>query len=64
MEGEDCTVNKPIDSFQDRPVVSQRAGLSVTRLGAPLGAEIAGVELRKPISDEVRDAIEAALVEN
>jgi hypothetical protein len=34
------------------------------RVGAPLGAEIAGVDLRRPISDDVRDAIEAALVEN
>jgi hypothetical protein len=25
-QGEDCTVNKPIDSFQGRPIVSQRAG--------------------------------------
>src|SRR5262245_56091558 len=62
--GEDCTMNKPIDSFQGRPIVSQRAGLSVTRVAAPLGAEIAGVDLRKPISEEVRDAIETALVEN
>jgi len=57
-------VNKPIDSFQGRPIVSQSAGLTVTRVGAPLGAEITGVDLRKPISDEVRAAIEAALVEN
>jgi hypothetical protein len=25
-QGEDCTVNKPIDGFQGRPIVSQRAG--------------------------------------
>jgi hypothetical protein len=25
-QGENCTVNKPIDSFQGRPIVSQRAG--------------------------------------
>jgi hypothetical protein len=54
-------VNKPIDSFQGRPLVAQRAGLTVTRVGANLGAEITGVDLRKPISDEVRDAIEDAL---
>src|SRR5215471_20904811 len=59
-----CTVNKPIDSFQGRPIVAQRAGLTVTRVGAYLGAEITGVDLRQPISDEVRDAIENALVEN
>ena len=57
-------MNKPIDSFRGRPIVSQRAGLTVTRVGTNLGAEITGVDLRKPISDEVRDAIEDALVEN
>jgi len=57
-------MNKPIDSFQGRPIVAQRAGLTVTRVGAYLGAEITGVDLRQPISDAVRDAIEAALVEN
>ena len=36
----------------------------MTRVGAHLGAEITGVDLRKPMSDEVRDAIEDALVEN
>jgi taurine dioxygenase len=58
------TVNKPIDSFQGRPIVAQRGGLTVTRVGAYLGAEISGVDLRQPISDAVRDAIEDALVEN
>jgi len=51
-------MNKPIDSFQGRLIVSQRASLTVTRVGAPLGAEISDVDLRKPVSDEVRDAIE------
>jgi taurine dioxygenase len=57
-------VNTPIYSFQGRPIVSQHAGLTVTRVGPNLGAEITGVDLRKPISDEVRDAIENALAEN
>src|SRR5262245_60605554 len=57
-------MNKPIDSFQVRPIVSQRACLTVTRVGAHLGAEITGVDLREPISDEVRDAIEVTLAEN
>ena len=39
-------------------------GLTITRVGAHLGAEITGVDLRKPMSDEVRDAIEDALAEN
>jgi alpha-ketoglutarate-dependent taurine dioxygenase len=58
------TVNKPIDNFQGRPIVAQRGGLTVTRVGAYLGAEISGVDLRQPISDAVRDAVEDALVEN
>jgi taurine dioxygenase len=46
------------------PIVAQQAGLTVTRVGASLGAEITGVDLRKPISAEVHNAIETALVEN
>jgi taurine dioxygenase len=57
-------VNKPIDSFQGRPIIAQHAGVTVTRVGAHLGAEITGIDLRKPMSDEVRDAIENALAEN
>jgi alpha-ketoglutarate-dependent taurine dioxygenase len=57
-------MNKPLDNFQGRPIVAQYAGLTVTRVGAHLGAEITGVDLRRPISDEVRGAIEDALIEN
>jgi taurine dioxygenase len=57
-------VNKPVDSFQGRPIVAQRAGVTVTRVGAHIGAEITGVDIRKPISDAVRSAIEDALAEN
>jgi taurine dioxygenase len=57
-------MNKRYDSFQGRPIVSEDAGVTVTRVGAYLGAEITGVDLRKPISDEVHAAIEDALVEN
>ena len=45
-------MNKRYDSFQGRPIVSEDAGVTVTRVGAYLGAEITGVDLRKPISDE------------
>ena len=34
-------MNKPIGSFQGRPIVAERAGLIITRVGAHLGAEIA-----------------------
>ena len=36
----------------------------MTRVGANLGAEISGVDLRRPLSDEAFRAIEEALVEN
>jgi len=57
-------MNQHIDSHLGRPIIMQRAGLTITRVGAYLGAEINGVDLRQPISDEVRDVIEDALVEN
>src|SRR4029079_15272036 len=44
--------------------VAQQAGVTVTRVGAHLGAEDTGVDLRKPMSDEVHDVIENALAEN
>src|SRR5262245_7107227 len=57
-------MNKPIGSLQGRPIVAQHAGLTITRVGAHIGAEITGIDLRKPVSDEVRDAIEDALAAN
>jgi taurine dioxygenase len=57
-------MNKPIDHVHGRPIVAQRAGLTVTRVGTHLGAEITGVDLREPTTDEARDAIEGALAEN
>ena len=57
-------MNKPISSFQGRPIVAQQAGITITRVGAYLGAEITGIDLREPMSDEQRDAIENALAEN
>ena len=57
-------MNKPIINFQGRPIVAQQAGLTITRVGAHLGAEITGIDLRSPISNEQRDAIESAIAEN
>jgi len=57
-------VNKPIDSFRGRPIVAVQGGVTVTRVGVHLGAEITGIDLRKPMSDEVQAAIEDALAEN
>jgi taurine dioxygenase len=57
-------MNKPIDSFQGRPIVAQHSGVTVTRVGAHLGAEITGVDLRKSISGEAYAALDEALAEN
>jgi taurine dioxygenase len=57
-------MNKPFNAPQGRPVVSERAGVTVTRVGAYLGAEITGVDLRRPLLDDQFKAVDAALVEN
>jgi taurine dioxygenase len=57
-------MNKPVSGPQGRPVVVERGGVTVTRVGANLGAEVAGVDLRKPLSDEQFSVVEEALVEN
>lgn len=57
-------MNKPFNAPQGRPVVSESAGVRVTRVGAYLGAEITGVDLRQPLPDDQFQAVEAALVEN
>jgi taurine dioxygenase len=57
-------MNKPVTGPQGRPVVMERNGITVTRVGANLGAEITGVDLRKPLTDAQFSVIEEALVEN
>ena len=57
-------MNKRFDIHQGRPIIAQYTGITVTRVGTHLGAEVTGVDLCRPISDEVRDAIEEALVDN
>src|SRR5262249_50281083 len=61
---EETPMNKPLDQFQGRPIVAQHAGVTITRVGAHLGAEITGVDLRKSISDAVHDTLEQALAEH
>ena len=41
-------MNKRFEHRQGRPIVVQLGGVTVTRAGANLGAEISGVDLRKP----------------
>src|SRR2546428_13533640 len=53
-----------VDLAQSRSIRKERAGITVTRVGVNLGAEISGVDLRQGLSEEVFRAIEEALVEN
>ncbi len=47
-----------------RPVVSKAGKITVSRGGVNVGAEISGVDLRKPLGDESHAAIDKALVDN
>jgi taurine dioxygenase len=52
---------KPVDVDT---ITSRRGGVTTTRVGVSLGAEIIGVDLGQPLSDETFDAISASLVEH
>lgn len=57
-------MSEPVETFAGKPISVTRAGVTVTRVGANLGAEISGADLTQPLSDEAFEAIEDALVEN
>ena len=57
-------MNKPVQSQPGRPITVERGGIIVTRVGVHLGAEIGGVDLRKPLSDAAFETIRDALVDN
>ena len=57
-------MNMPFGFTAGRPLASEQAGVTVRRVGVHLGAEVSGVDLRKPLSDAQFKAIEGALVEN
>ncbi len=57
-------MNKPFDFKGGKLLVSEQAGVLVKRVGVPLGAEVSGVDLRKPLSIAQFKAIEDALVDN
>lgn len=58
-------MNKSANARQGlQPVTLERSGVIVTRVGVNLGAEIGGVDLRQPLSDQAFAAIQDALVEN
>jgi taurine dioxygenase len=57
-------MNRPLEFKAGKPLVSEQAGVSATSVGVNLGAEVNGVDLRKPLPDAQFKAIEHALVEN
>lgn len=57
-------MNKPPAFNQGRPLVTERAGVTATKVGVNLGAEISGVDLRKPLPDAQVKAIDEALVQH
>ena len=57
-------MNRPFEFRGGKPLVNEQFGVVVKRVGAHLGAEISGVDLRQPLSDAQFRAIETALVDN
>jgi len=57
-------MKQPFAFNKGEPLVTQEAGVTVRKVGVHLGAEITGVDLRKPLSDAQFKAVEAALVEH
>jgi alpha-ketoglutarate-dependent taurine dioxygenase len=57
-------MNKPVATPYGKPLVTERAGVTVARVGVNLGAEVSGVDLRRPLSDHAFGAVADALVEH
>jgi taurine dioxygenase len=57
-------MNKPFEFNAGKPLVTEQAGVTVKRVGVNLGAEVSGIDLRKPLTDAQFRAIDNALVEN
>ena len=45
-------MNQPFAFNKGRPLTTERAGVTVTKIGVHLGAEISGVDLRRPLPDD------------
>ena len=45
-------MNKPFEFNQGRPLSIERSGVTVTKIGVHLGAEVSGVDLRRPLPDD------------
>jgi taurine dioxygenase len=57
-------LNTLVHAKQGRTITVQHGGVTVTRLGAHLGAEISDVDLGQHLSDEAFKVIQDALVDN
>jgi taurine dioxygenase len=57
-------MNQPFAFNKGKPIVTESAGVTVKKVGVHLGAEVSGVDLRKPLSDAQFEAVDAALVEH
>ena len=57
-------MTKLFELNQGRPLATEHAGVTVTRVGVHLGAEISGVDLRRRLPDAQFEAINEALVEH
>jgi taurine dioxygenase len=57
-------MNQAFAFNKGRPLVTEHAGVTVKKVGVHLGAEVSGIDLRKPLSDAQFEAIDAALVEH
>lgn len=57
-------MNQPFAFNKGKPLTVEQAGVSVTKTGVNLGAEIANVDLTRPLPDDQFKAVEAALVEH
>ncbi len=56
-------MNEPVNTLAGGSITVERAGVRVTRVGVNLGAEISGIDLRQPLSEQAFEAIAGALVE-
>lgn len=57
-------MNHPFAFNQGKPLTTIQAGVTARKTGVHLGAEISGVDLRRPLPDEQFKAISDALVEH
>jgi taurine dioxygenase len=57
-------MNKSFAFNQGKPLTTETAGVTVTKVGVHLGAEIGGIDLAHPLSDAQFKAVAAALVEH